>query len=537
MSYIVAKTKNGRKYFCEVQSYREGSKVKQRVLRYFGREDPRKNPDAKPIVKSMVVATYRFGDVALVHHAAEKLGFIDVVNRYVPKRQGLSLGLELFLTVAHRLLDDKPSSSNRSRWIRTTHLPALLGFDPQRVTVDTQEYLMDKLYDRDRNVDHLLKLSSELYDTALPLFGREENVFFYDVTSTYFEGRCCPIAMLGYNRDGAVDKLQINIGMVVNGRYGIPIMTKVFEGNVNDAKTVYEMVYYAKFILGKEKGLLVMDRGMDSEANIRIMDTVGYDYVIGLRANHSFVETLRLGTDASAGGWTSFENNGRHIQLKKFSKNIFGKRRTVLLYYDPLTARMQEENRQLKIDAAVSALKQRQQLTLEKAEKIISGVKKYFKLSSGKKGFAWPLNAVELTRARKRDGKFCMITNKNIGAAEIYKLYFSKDKIEKGFRHMKQDASLHPTRRRLADRVRADVFVCHLAYLLLVVAEHMARNEKLKVSWDGLSAEAKEIRLVEYQDSKGTKQFQIVANNKIQKDIVDQVGLSKYLPVVTTTQK
>lgn len=539
MAYIVRRRVKGKAYFFEVEGYRDArGKVKQRVLKYFGRKDPRKDSDAKPIVKNTAVATYRFGDVALVHHAAEKLNLINTVNKYVPKRQGLSLGLELFLTAAHRLLDDKPSSSNLSRWIKTTHLPALLGFDPERVTIDTQEYLMDKLYDRDRNVDHLLKLSTELYDTALPLFGAEENVFFYDVTSTYFEGRCCPMAMLGYSRDDAVDKLQINIGMVVNGKYGIPLMTKVFEGNVTDVKTVYEMVYYAKFILGKEKGLLVMDRGMDSEDNIRIMDTVGYDYVIGLRANHSFVETLRMGNDATAGGWTAFENGGHHIKLKKFSKNIFGKRRTVILYYDPLTAGMQEENRRLKIDAAVSALEQQKRLTMEKAEKIVSGVKKYFKLSSNTEGVVWHLNTTELNRAKKRDGKFCMITNQNnLEAAEIFTLYFSKDKIEKGFRHMKQDANLHPIRRRLADRVRADVFICHLAYLLLVVAEHLARREKLKLSWDELSAESKEIRMIEYQDPKGNRQFQIVANNKIQRDIVEAFGLSKYLPVITTLRK
>lgn len=538
MTYIVKREVKGKAYFFEVAGYRDArGKVKQKVIRYFGRTDPRKNPDAKPITKNRVVATYQFGDVALVYHAAEKLGFIDLVNRHVPKRQGLSAGLELFLTVAHRLLDDKPSSANICRWINTTFLPFFLGFGPQRVTVDTQEYLMDRLHDAGRSVDLPLKLSTEFYDAALPLFGGEENVFFYDITSTYFEGDCCPIAMLGYNRDDAVDKLQINIGMVVNGKHGIPIMTKVFEGNVNDVKTVCEMVYYARFVLGKEKGLLIMDRGMDSEANIRMMDAVGYDYIVGLRANHSFVEMLRMKNDADARGWTAFENGCRSIKIRKFSKNVFGKRRNVVLYYDPQTALMQEENRTQKINAAKSSLKQQRQLTPEKAAAITCGVKKYFVVKQTKKGVEWHLNKKELNRAKKRDGKFCLITNKNIEAAEIYKLYFSKDKIEKGFRHMKQDTSLHPTRRRLPDRVRADVFVCHLAYLLLVVAEHLAKNKKISCTWDGLSAEAKEIRLVEYQDLKGGRQFQIVANNKIQKEIVGKLGLSKYLPVITTSRK
>ncbi len=535
MVYVACRKINGREYYCKVESYREGRKVRQRVLEYYGTVDPRKVADAVGVVKGAVVATYRFGDAALLYRAAERLGMLSIIDKYVPKRQGLSLGLELFLSAAHRLLDYKPSSSNLSRWVKTTHLHQFLGFDPDRITSNTQQYLMEKLYDEERNVDHLLRISKDLYDVALPLFGGEEETFFYDITSTYFEGDCCPIAMLGYNRDDAVDKLQINIGMVVNGKYGIPIMTKVFDGNVNDAKTVYEMVYYAKFILKKEEGLLIMDRGMDSEDNVKIMDTVGYDYVIGLRSNHNFVDGLKMKTDASAKDWETFENKGQTIKLKKFSKNVFGKRRIVLLYYNPGTAAIKVENRQRKIECAISAFKKKDSLTLEKAAGIVRNVKKYFIVKPTKKGIKWRLNRTELNRAKKRDGKFCIITNKNIEAAEIFKLYFSKDKIEKVFRHMKQDGNLHPTRKRLSDHVRVDVFICHLAYLLLTVAEQLVRQKKIDVSWDEMSSELKETRMIERQDSKGNKKFQIVSNNEIQKSIVKELSLSSQLPVYTTT--
>ena len=538
MTYIVKRKVKGNEYFFKVEGYRdENNKVKQRVLEYYGVHDPRLNLNAKPIIKKSVSATYRFGDVALLYHAAEQINMIDYVNKYVPKRQGLSLGLELFLTISHRLLDNKPSSSNLSGWVKTTHLPILLGFDPECITNNTQQYLMDKIYDEKRNIDHLLRISTDLYEAALPLFGNEEKAFFYDVTSTYFEGKCCPIAFAGYNRDGAIDKLQINIGMVVNGKYGLPMMTKVFEGNVNDAKTVYEMVYYSKFIIKKDEGLLIMDRGMDSENNIRIMDTVEYDYIIGLRSNHKFVENLKMKTDASTNDWATFENKSQTIRLKKYIKNIYGKRRFVVLYYTPEMAAVQDENRQYKIDNAISSLKEQSNLTLKKAKEIVNGVGKYFVIESEGKNVLWHLDRVELNHAKKRDGKFCIITNKDIEPAEIYKLYFSKDKIEKAFRHMKQDGNLHPTLKRLADHVRADVFVCHLGYLLLVIAEHLVHQKKIDVFWDELTSEAKETRLIEYQNCNGKKQYQIISNNKIQKDIVDGFELTKQLPVITTKQK
>lgn len=535
---ILEKKIRGKNYYYDVQSYREDGKVKQRILQYFGRTDPRKNPDARPITKKSPVATYRFGDVALLYHAAKRLGMIGLVNKYVPKRQGLSLGLELFLTVAHRLLDNKPSSSNLARWVKTTHLPSLLGFDPERITTNTQQYLMDKLHDEDRNIDHLFRISTDLYEKALPLFGGEEYTFFYDITSTYFEGRHCPIAYLGYSRDDAVDKLQINIGMIMNGKYGIPLMTKVFEGNVNDARTVYEMIYYPKVILRKEEGLLVMDRGMDSEENIRLMDTVHYDYVIGLRSNHKFVEKLKMSTDASTDDWKTFENKGQQIKLKKYRKNIFGKRRTVLLYYTPAVAKTQAEVRQRRIDNAIRSFREERKPTLKRANEIIRGLRKFFVIRSTEKGVEWQLNKVEINRAEKRDGKFCIITNKNIEPENIFRLYFSKDKVEKGFRHMKQDGNLHPTRKRLADHVRVDVFICHLGYLLMVVAQHLAQQKKINIFWDELSSESREIRLLESKKcSEDNPQFQIISNNTIQRSIVDELDLPKQLPVSTTKAK
>jgi len=538
MAYIVGRGVKGKKYFMKVEGYRDKKgKVKQRIIEYYGRSDPRLNPKTQPITKKSVMATYRFGDVALLYHVAEELNMIERIDKYLPKRQGLSLGLELFLTAAHRLLDDKPSSANLPRWVKTTHMPMLLGFDPERITSNTQQYLMDKLYDRERNIDHLLRISTDLYNAALPLFGSDEETFFYDITSTYFEGKNCPIAYLGYSRDDAIDKLQINIGMVMNGKYGIPMMTKVFEGNVNDAKTVYEMVYYAKFVLGKEKGLLVMDRGMDSEDNIRIMDTVEYDYMFGLRSNHKFVENLKIKTDASSDDWETFDNKGQTIKLKKYTKNVFGKRRVVLLYFTPQMAADQSDHRRRRIDYAISSLKEEPGITLKKAKELVAGIGKFIIIEETKDGITWRLDKVELNRAERRDGKFCIITNRDIPAAEIFKLYFSKDKIEKGFRHMKQDGSLHPTRKRLADHVRVDVFVCHIGYLLLVVAEHLIHQKKMEIFWDSLSSETKEIRIVEFKDRSENKTFQIVPNNEIQKNIVDELKLSRYLPVTTTKQK
>lgn len=532
MAFLEKKIK-GKSYFYEVQGYREAGKVKQRIIRYYGREDPRKNKAAKPIHKYQVVATYRFGDIALLWHCAEFIKLIDKINKYMPKRQGLSHGLMIFLLAAHRLTGDKPSASNLQQWCKSTFLPKLLNMKADKINTNTISYTLDCVHNKERNFNHTLVIAKDLYDYAHKRFGLKEDTFFYDLTSTYFEGRCCPIARFGYSRDGLSDKLQINVGMVVDKTLGLPMMTKVFEGNINDVKTVFEMVYYAKFILGKEEAMLIMDRGMDSEDNIKIMDTTEYDYIIGLSCKHKFVKELKL---LNIDDWTEFESNGKKILLKKFSKNLFGKRRVVLIYYTEEIAFSQKEARQRKIDYAEEQLRLGT-LSKKKAKEVIKGVSKYFDIDNKEGKTTWKKKQVEITRTERTDGKFCIITNKDLPPADIYTLYFSKDKVEKGFRHMKQDLDLHPTRKRLPDRVIADVFICHIGYLLLRIAEKLTQDKKIDIFWDTLSTETKEIRLLEFKKRSANFYYDYVSNNEIQKDIVEKLKLSKYVPMPKTVKQ
>ena len=151
----------------------------------------------------------------------------------------------------------------------------------------------------------------------------------------------------------------------------------------------------------------------------------------------------------------------------------------------------------------------------------------------------WLVDKIAINRAEKSDGKFCIIakTAKEISPSETYRLYFSKDKIEKCFMHMKQDVNLHPTRKRDKDHVTVDVFTCTVGFLLLKVVEHLAQKEKIDSFWDELSTEAREIGLIELQTDGDNVQYQMVPNTRIQHEIVDKFGLSRYLTVSSTLPK
>ena len=106
----------------------------------------------------------------------------------------------------------------------------------------------------------------------------------YDVTSTYFEGRTCPLARFGYNRDGKAGKLQIVFGLLCTAE-GCPVAVEVFEGNTGDPSTLANQVNKLKERFSLERVVLVGDRGMITAA--RLEETVkpaGLDWITALRA-------------------------------------------------------------------------------------------------------------------------------------------------------------------------------------------------------------------------------------------------------------
>ena len=101
----------------------------------------------------------------------------------------------------------------------------------------------------------------------------------YDVTSTYFEGRTCPLAKFGYNRDGKSGKLQIVFGLLCTTE-GCPVAVEVFEGNVGDPSTLARQIAKLKEHFGLERVVLVGDRGMITETRLEeTLKPAGLDWI------------------------------------------------------------------------------------------------------------------------------------------------------------------------------------------------------------------------------------------------------------------
>lgn len=311
----------------------------------------------------------------------------------------------------------------------------------------------------------------------------EGSLVLYDVTSTYFEGRKCPLARLGYPRDKKKGKLQIVFGLLCTSQ-GCPVAVEVFEGNTADPSTLSCQIEKIRNRFGLNRVVLVGDRGMITQARIdeELRDLVGVDWITALRApaiaqlikNKVLQRSLFDTTDLA----------------EIHSPDYPGER--LMACHNPLLAHDRERKRKeliactaRELDKIVLATK-RANRPLRGEEKIgirvgkvINRFKvgKYFQLEITDDSFAYEPDPDRIGHDCALDGIYIIRTSvpaQDLSPQDTVRAYKSLSNVEKAFRTFKSvDLKVRPIHHHLADRVRAHVLMCMLAYY---VEWHMRRN-------------------------------------------------------------
>lgn len=296
----------------------------------------------------------------------------------------------------------------------------------------------------------------------------------YDLTSTYMEGRCCPLARFGYNRDGKKGKLQIEFGLLCDAE-GRPVAVQVFEGNASDSSTLGDQVRKLRERFGLNRVVLVGDRGMITEARIRedLRPVEGLDWISALRAPaiRKLVDDntiqLSLFDERDMAEVTSDDYPGERLVVCRnpFLAEERRRKRTELLACT--------EQQLEKVATAVS----RDKRPLRGAGKIglrvgriIDKYKmaKHFKLEIGEDSFSYERNEQKIADEAALDGLYVIrssLPSSAMDAEGLVSSYKGLSVVERAFRRMKTvDLKVRPIYHRSADRVRAHVFLCMLAY-------------------------------------------------------------------------
>jgi hypothetical protein len=323
----------------------------------------------------------------------------------------------------------------------------------------------------------------------------------YDVTSTYFEGRRCPLAKRGHSRDGKRDTLQIVFGVLTNAA-GCPVAVEVFDGNTGDPKTLTAVLTKVRQRFGLARVILVGDRGMLTAARIReeLAGGEGLAWITALRAPalqtlvHSGALQLSLFDQQNLAELTHPDYPGERLIVCKnplLATDRARKRQELLAATErdlaAIATAIARAKRPLRGAAAIGL----------RVGKVLGRYKvgKHFTIDITERALRYQRDEAAIAAEAALDGLYVIRTNvpaDGWSAPETVRAYKRLAEVERTFRSLKTvDLHVRPIHHRTADRVRAHVFLCLLAYY---VEWHMRQALKPLLFDDDDKAAAEALR-------------------------------------------
>jgi transposase len=272
MSFIRKIKKKDAVYLAEVESYRADGKVKQRVIRYVGKEVNGQPVKRIPSDSIEITAVKQYLDYHVLHTIAERLGLPALLGEDAKR---------ILLLVYTQLITRKPIYKLPD-YVEQTALKEILGLDK---LVDKQLYeALDRLEELD------FALIEDRVFAALSSHRKERNAMVLDVTDTYFNGSQADWKSRK-GKDGKYDKL-IQIALAVTKEEGFPILHRLYEGNIGNTKIFQDTLADARL---KKFDIIVLDRGMICKESIRDLIAINQKVITGLRL-HNEIKTNFIST-------------------------------------------------------------------------------------------------------------------------------------------------------------------------------------------------------------------------------------------------
>jgi transposase len=324
-------------------------------------------------------------------------------------------------------------------------------------------------------LDWLLERQAAIETALARRHLQNATLVLYDVSSSYMEGRCCPLAKRGYSRDGKKGTLQIVYGLLC-APDGCPVAIEVFDGNIGDPTTLAPQIDKLKQRFGLSHVVLVGDRGMITEARItEDVKSAGLDWITALRA-----PAIKDLLNSGALQFTLFDQR----DMASITSPHFPGERLIVCRNPDLAAERSRKREELlaateKELAAIEARVGRKRNPLCGTAEIALAVgavlnthkmKKHFDLDITDETFSFARKTAEIAAEAATDGLYVVRTSlpeQTFGDYDTVRSYKSLAVVERAFRCIKTvDLNVRPVYHWLEGRVRAHVFLCMLAYYL-----------------------------------------------------------------------
>lgn len=445
------------------ESRREGKKVRKRTLANLSALSDEQIESIRAVLAGVsvrpaqewfeIVKSLPHGHVQAVRLTMQRLGFESLLaTRATPERD------RVCAMVAARIIDPCSKLGTVRGWRDTT-------LAQECAVLDADE---DDLY---AALDWLLKHQRSIERKLAARHLKDGDLALYDLSSSYLEGKCCPLGKLGHSRDGKRNKPQVNYGLLT-AKNGCPISISVYEGNTSDTKTLMPQVEKLRKEFALEHVVLVGDRGMISNKAIgELRELPGLDWITALK--HVQIRSLVQGEVLQLGLFDE-----RHL-FELAHAQYPGER--LIACRNPELGRLRGYKRQSllaatqkeleKIQASIKSgrLKTRAKIGV-RVGRVVNKYKvaKHFSLTIEENDFTFSVLDEHVTAEAALDGVYVIRTSvpqAQMSAADTVRNYKALCQVERAFRTMKSiDLKIRPIHHWLEDRVRAHIFLCMLAY-------------------------------------------------------------------------
>jgi transposase len=434
------------------------------------------------------------GTVHVGHQVWQQLGLSEILSRVglsdraCQLSEAMTLNRLIFPLSEHAMPD----------WMGRTALDDILGAKLSSLSDEALYRNLDRLHPNRESIER------ELAEREKTLFNLDDTVYLYDLTSTYFEGEAAsnPQAKRGYSRDKRPDAKQVLVGLVLD-RDGFPKAHEVFEGNRQDRTTVGQMLDQLQKRTGPKPGsTVVIDRGMAYDEDLAAIRARGHHYLVAGRqpernawlaefeGEDDWEEVLRTPSPRNPDQqksrvWIKRRQQGEEVYILCRSEGRQEKDRAVRETHEQrlrkdlekLQARIEKGQLQegKKIHQAIGRLKER-----------YPRVARYYRMDydAERQTLRWEELEEKKAIAAKLDGGYVLKTDRqDLTAEEIWRTYILLTRVEAAFRAMKSPLLERPIFHHLEKRTQTHIFLCVLAYHLLVAIEKRFLDRGVHTSW------------------------------------------------------
>ena len=505
-------------YYQLCESYRdEEGKPKRRVLANLGKKD---NPNTTKKLQRVVL------------QIASAAGMKDLVNlnteittswsksigpKLVIRKLWEDLKLDfvfsekhhehIFMMVLNRLCD--PASKMKCmRWKETVYEPLW------------DEIKLHELYKAlDYLIDNKEKLEYKMFNNIRDVFNQNTDLMLFDTTSVSYwgEGENAPeLLKFGYSKEKRNDLKQLIVALLMS-EGGIPVGHETYPGNQVDVTSFPKIIAKVKDKFNLKRVVWVCDRGMISQSNIELLDSINHEYIIGIKMRMLNAAQKEILLATKYKDFTKIHDNlyvkqiivdievedNNEESIKKEEKKIKGesdsgneqsgkkkekKTKTIsrryVVCYNPQQAKIDAINREHFKEIITRKV-------LEKTDKswiVKNGYKKYIKL---KEDIIESIDYERLEKEKIYDGKWVLLTNTKLEYTEIAKYYKSLWQIENAFKELKSSLDVKPMYHWTEKRIRGHIFICFLALVL----ELGLKNKLVKVSYSEAMEDLKKLQV------------------------------------------